>query len=57
MIQIRISSTKKGMDPQSRHLTWSFIKNFKNENKCTIILTTHYMEEVALNLKLFLLII
>lgn len=34
------------MDPQSRHLTWSFIKKFKNENKCTILITTHYMEEV-----------
>jgi ABC-type multidrug transport system ATPase subunit len=33
-----------GMDPQSRHAVWDFIKGLKNEGK-TIILTTHYMEE------------
>jgi ABC-2 type transport system ATP-binding protein len=33
-----------GMDPQSRHAVWDFIKELKKEDK-TIILTTHYMEE------------
>jgi ATP-binding cassette subfamily A (ABC1) protein 3 len=34
-----------GMDPQARHTTWNLLKKFKNENKCTILLTTHYMDE------------
>jgi len=33
-----------GMDPQSRHAVWDFVKELKKEDK-TIILTTHYMEE------------
>ena len=33
------------MDPQARHSTWILLKKFKNENKCTILLTTHYMDE------------
>ena len=33
------------MDPQARHTTWNLLKKFKNENKCTILLTTHYMDE------------
>ena len=33
------------MDPQARHSTWNLLKKFKNENKCTILLTTHYMDE------------
>ena len=32
------------MDPQARHTTWNLLKKFKNENKCTILLTTHYMD-------------
>ena len=32
------------MDPQSRHAVWEFIKELKNDRK-TVILTTHYMEE------------
>jgi ABC-type multidrug transport system ATPase subunit len=34
------------MDPQARHSTWSLLKKFKNERKCTILLTTHFMDEV-----------
>ena len=37
------------MDPQARHSTWSLLKKFKNERKCTILLTTHFMDEVILN--------
>jgi len=33
------------MDPQARHSTWSLLKKFKNERKCTILLTTHFMDE------------
>jgi len=33
-----------GMDPQSRHAVWDFIRELKKEGK-TIVLTTHYMEE------------
>jgi len=33
------------MDPQARHSTWILLKKFKNEDKCTILLTTHYMDE------------
>jgi ABC-2 type transport system ATP-binding protein len=33
-----------GMDPQSRHAVWGFIKDLKKNGK-TVILTTHYIEE------------
>jgi len=33
-----------GMDPQSRHAVWDFIRDLKKQGK-TVILTTHYMEE------------
>ena len=33
-----------GMDPQSRHAVWDFIKELKKKSK-TVILTTQYMEE------------
>jgi ABC-2 type transport system ATP-binding protein len=33
-----------GMDPQSRHAVWDFIRELEKEGK-TIVLTTHYMEE------------
>jgi ABC-2 type transport system ATP-binding protein len=36
-----------GMDPQSRHAVWDFIKELKKKNK-TVILTTQYMEEAEL---------
>lgn len=34
-----------GLDPQSRHVLWDFLKVFRVENMMTIFLTTHYMEE------------
>ena len=34
-----------GLDPQSRQLLWKLIQSLKAENGCSIILTTHYMEE------------
>ena len=33
-----------GLDPQSRRVVWDFIRDFQEKN-CTIILTTHNMEE------------
>lgn len=34
-----------GLDPQTRENLWQYIKKLSTENKITIILTTHYMEE------------
>jgi len=34
-----------GLDPQTRENLWVYIKKLSTENKITIILTTHYMEE------------
>ncbi len=36
-----------GLDPSARRHLWEIIKNLKSKNK-TIILTTHYMEEVQI---------
>lgn len=37
-----------GLDPGSREVMWKYIKRLVNEEKITIILTTHYMEEADL---------
>lgn len=34
-----------GLDPQTRVHLWSYIKKLSTEQKVTIIITTHYMEE------------
>ncbi|MBI4688006.1 MAG: ATP-binding cassette domain-containing protein [Nitrospirae bacterium] len=34
-----------GLDPQSRHAVWDFIRRFLESDSMTIFLTTHYMEE------------
>lgn len=34
-----------GLDPQSRDHIWSYIRDLKERENITIILTTHYMEE------------
>lgn len=34
-----------GLDPQSRESMWTYIKEIVTDEKVTIILTTHYMEE------------
>lgn len=34
-----------GLDPQSRHVVWELLERFMAEDKLTILLTTHYMEE------------
>ena len=36
-----------GLDPKSRHLVWKYINKLRMEEKLTIFLTTHYMEEVV----------
>ena len=35
-----------GLDPQSRENIWLYIKNLAREKKISLIITTHYMEEV-----------
>lgn len=34
-----------GLDPQSRHVVWEFLRNLIAGDSMTIFLTTHYMEE------------
>jgi ABC-2 type transport system ATP-binding protein len=34
-----------GLDPQTRNHIWSFIQNLSNEQRVTVLFTTHYMEE------------
>ena len=34
-----------GLDPQSRHVVWELLTNLRSEDRLTILLTTHYMEE------------
>lgn len=36
-----------GLDPQTRKHVWDIIERLQKENKVTIFLTTHYMEEAA----------
>jgi len=35
-----------GLDPQSREKVWEYVENLSRQKKITVILTTHYMEEV-----------
>jgi ABC-2 type transport system ATP-binding protein len=34
-----------GLDPQSRHVVWDFLRKLREGDLMTIFLTTHYMEE------------
>lgn len=36
-----------GLDPQTRKLLWQVIEKCQKEDKMTVLLTTHYMEETA----------
>jgi len=36
-----------GLDPQTRKLLWDVMETLRKENKMTVFLTTHYMEEAA----------
>lgn len=36
-----------GLDPQTRKLLWSVISDLRRNEKMTVFLTTHYMEEAA----------
>lgn len=36
-----------GLDPQTRRLLWSVISELRKQEKLTVFLTTHYMEEAA----------
>ena len=37
-----------GLDPQTRARTWDYIKKMAENEKTTVVLTTHYMEEADL---------
>jgi ABC-2 type transport system ATP-binding protein len=37
-----------GLDPQTRERTWEYIKRVVHEEKTTVVLTTHYMDEADL---------
>jgi len=37
-----------GLDASVRRTMWDFIRSIKNEKKCTVFLTTHYIEEAEL---------
>ncbi len=34
-----------GLDPQSRHVVWEFLRKLREGDTMTVFLTTHYMEE------------
>lgn len=34
-----------GLDPQTRELTWKYIKSIAQKEQTTVVLTTHYMDE------------
>jgi ABC-2 type transport system ATP-binding protein len=34
-----------GLDPQSRHVVWDFLRKLRENDSITMFLTTHYMEE------------
>ena len=34
-----------GLDPQSRHVVWDFLRKLREEDLMTVFLTTHHMEE------------
>ncbi|MDD6995400.1 MAG: ATP-binding cassette domain-containing protein [Candidatus Borkfalkiaceae bacterium] len=36
-----------GLDPQTRKTVWEAVQKLRNEEKMTVFLTTHYMEEAA----------
>jgi multidrug/hemolysin transport system ATP-binding protein len=36
-----------GLDPQTRNLLWKVISDLRKNEKLTVLLTTHYMEEAA----------
>ena len=36
-----------GLDPQTRKMVWSAIETLRKQDKITVFLTTHYMEEAA----------
>ena len=36
-----------GLDPQTRKVIWEVVEKLRKEDKVTVLLTTHYMEEAA----------
>lgn len=37
-----------GLDPHMRNILWSYITNYNKNNGGTVILTTHYMDEIEM---------
>jgi ABC-2 type transport system ATP-binding protein len=37
-----------GLDPQSRHVVWDFLRKLREGDSMTIFLSTHYMEEAEM---------
>src|SRR4030043_2461627 len=37
-----------GLDPQSRHVVWDFLRKLREGDSMTVFLTTHYMEEAEM---------
>ena len=37
-----------GLDPQSRHVVWNFLRKLREEDSITVFLSTHYMEEAEM---------
>ena len=44
-VQLFFLNLTLGMDPQARHTVWTLLQKFKREKKCSILLTTHFMDE------------
>ena len=44
---ILLDEPTTGLDPQTRLLIWDIIEKLRVEEKLTVFLTTHYMEEAA----------
>lgn len=40
-----LDEPSSGLDPQSRQLLWDFIRSLRDEERKTVVLTTHVMEE------------
>lgn len=42
---VLLDEPSEGLDPQSRRVLWSYIRSLRDDDKKTVILTTHLMDE------------